>query len=121
MVNSYSFYSFQTQIKNEYYEDFTMYEMKIEVTDSEIVVDGNIKSFSDSKNLKDAIALFMQNNNKIILNIKNSLIITSEVIGYLIKLYSKDRVNITIKCGNPHLVTLLDNLNLKDIISITEV
>jgi len=98
-----------------------MYDMKLEVTDSKLIVDGNIKTSADSKRLKDAIATFLHNKNHLTIKVNNSLVITSEVLGYLIKLAKQDSINTTLKCGNPHLIELLENLNLKDSINIIKI
>jgi len=98
-----------------------MYEMKLEVMDNELIVDGNIKTSADSKRLKDAIATFLHTKNHLTIKIKDSLIITSEVIGYIIKLVKQDKINTTLKCGNSHLIELLENLNLKDSINIIKI
>ena len=60
--------------------------MQIEVSDNNVTILGNIKSISDFQNIKQNIDNIVAIHNSVVLNIKDSLSITSSVIGYLNKL-----------------------------------
>ncbi len=86
----------------------------MEITSSSNIVSitGNIKSishFSEIKNLIDGVATQHKN---IVINIKDSLSITSSVIGYFNKLVLKDNINIEMRIGNAQLMHLINDLNL---------
>ncbi len=80
-----------------------------------ITIDGNIKSISDYQTIKSTIDGVVSTHKSIILNIIDSISITSSVIGYFNKLVLKDGITIEMRVGNPQLMELLDELNLKSI------
>jgi len=93
--------------------------MKISVSGNVVTISGNIKSISDYqdiKNLLDALE-----NKNVVINIKDSISITSSVIGYLNKLVLKDKVRIQMNIGNEQLMKLLEDLNLVSVFNAKKV
>ena len=86
--------------------------MKIEISSNTVTIDGNIKSVSDFQAIKQNMDSIVGTHKHIILNIKDSLSITSSVIGYLNKLVLKDNIDINMHVGDPQLMELLDDLSL---------
>ncbi|MCK4737536.1 MAG: hypothetical protein KAT10_03175 [Sulfurimonas sp.] len=86
--------------------------MEISIESSSITITGNIKSISDFQEIKQGVDSVIANSSSIILNIVDSLSITSSIIGYLNKLVLKDNIDIHMNVGDEQLLHLLDDLNL---------
>ncbi len=86
----------------------------MEITSSTNTIDitGNIKSISDFSQIKSITDSMIAQHKRIIINIIDSLSITSSVIGYFNKLILKDKIVIEMKVGNEQLIHLLNDLNL---------
>lgn len=81
--------------------------------DSGIVITGNIKSVEDSLQVKNTInALVAQGSQSIHLSIKDSLSMTSTMIGFLMKLIHQEKVHLVITVGDRRLYSLLEELSL---------
>lgn len=81
-----------------------------------VVIDiiGNIKSISDSQTIKDAITKAFHDNQQtsIDLCIKDSFIITSSVIGFLVKSIKVDKISLHVSVGSQDLYDMLVDMNL---------
>lgn len=71
-----------------------------------------MKSISDFQVIKQGIDSVILNNKSLVLNIVDSLSITSSIIGYLNKLVLKDKIDLRMNIGDQQLLHLLDDLNL---------
>lgn len=81
--------------------------------DNEVVITGNIKSVEDSLLIKETInTLVAQGSQNIHLKIKDSLSITSTMIGFLMKLVHQEKVHLFITVGDSRLYSLLEELKL---------
>lgn len=81
--------------------------------DNEIVITGNIKSVENSLLIKETInTLVAQGSQNIHLKIKDSLSITSTMIGFLMKLVHQEKVHLFITVGDSRLYSLLEELKL---------
>ena len=78
-----------------------------------IDIEGNIKSIEDFEKIKSKLDEIEKTYDSIILNIKDSISITSSVIGYLMKLNDKGK-KIYLNVASEDLYDLLDELNLKN-------
>ena len=87
--------------------------MDIQVSSSEVIINGNIKSVGDFQAIKQELDRMVTQHKTIQINIVDSLSITSSVIGYLNKLVLKDNIRINMKVGNSQLLELLDDLSLR--------
>lgn len=92
-------------------------------TNTEIYIDENIKSIGDNDKIKHAIEQAWQNDNdaNIDIYINDSFIITSSVIGFLIKFIKKDKMKISIYVYNEELYEMLDDMNLVEALHVTKV
>ncbi len=86
--------------------------MEISVNSNTVTITGNIKKVSDFQSIKNSIEPIVQNNNRLVVKILDSLSLTSTTIGYLNKLVLKDNINIQVMTGNDKLYDLLEDLNL---------
>ena len=68
--------------------------MEISISSNIVTIEGNMKSISDFQIIKQNIDGVIENNKSLIINIVDSLSITSSIIGYLNKLVLKDNIDI---------------------------
>lgn len=94
--------------------------MEISVSGNAVTILGNIKSVSDYQTIKTSLDALIRNSS-IIINIKDSISITSSVIGYFNKLVLKDKINVQMNIGNEQLMELLQDLNLASIFNAKKV
>jgi hypothetical protein len=86
--------------------------MDISTSGSTITITGNIKSVADYQELKTTVDGVIASYDAITLDIKDSISITSSIIGYFNKIILKDKIAVTMKIGNAQLMELLEDLNL---------
>ena len=86
--------------------------MDISISGNTVTITGNIKSVADYQELKTSIDGVVASNDAISINIKDSISITSSIIGYFNKLILKDKIKVNMVIGNSQLMDLLDDLNL---------
>ncbi len=86
--------------------------MEISSSSNRVTILGNIKSISDFQEIKNTFDALTNSNTNIIVDIKDSISITSSVIGYFNKLVLKDSIALQLRVGNEQLFSLLDDLNL---------
>lgn len=86
----------------------------------EIVINGNIKSVRDTDEIKASIEKSWDPHDVKPINIRidNSFIITSSVIGFLIKFIKKDKMPIALYVKNNELYEMLDDMNLIDALNV---
>jgi len=94
--------------------------MEISTSGNTVTISGNIKSVSDYQTIKTSLDALIRNSS-IIINITDSISITSSVIGYFNKLVLKDKINIEMHIGNEQLMELLQDLNLASIFNARKV
>jgi len=94
--------------------------MKITTSSNNVTINGNIKSINDFQKIKNHLDEIIINHKTIIINVVNSLSITSSVIGYLNKLVLKDNIAIQMKIGDTQLLQLLDDLDLVNTLNATK-
>jgi anti-anti-sigma regulatory factor len=87
-----------------------------------VSVIGNIKSASDATMIRTAIQKLAneQMEKPIVLDIKDSFIITSSVIGALVKFINKDKLDIRLNIGNPELYAMLEEMELHRLFKATK-
>ncbi|MFA6192795.1 MAG: hypothetical protein WC665_10635 [Sulfurimonas sp.] len=95
--------------------------MNISTSSNRVIIDGNIKSVGDFQSIKNSVESVVLNNKSIVIDIKNSLSLTSAVIGYFNKLILKDRINVQVNVGDKQLYELLDDLNLTSVFNLKKV
>lgn len=95
--------------------------MHIEVRENQVDIRENIKSVGDFQKIKETLDALVHTHKSIILNILDSMSITSSVIGYLTKLVLKDKIALTINVSNEQLAELLDELGLTQTFNVKKV
>jgi hypothetical protein len=83
----------------------------------EVVIEGIIKSISDSQAIKDAISS-CSDTKDIKIEILDSFSITSSVIGFLLKKKQGDGANIEIKVHDSRIYELFESLNLVEVLNV---
>jgi len=80
----------------------------------DIIVTGTIKTIANAQAIKEAIRKTHEQHPDAIINImiKDSFIITSSVIGFLLKSIKMDKINLNVNIGCEELYTMLDDMNL---------
>lgn len=88
-----------------------------------INVIGNIKSIVDGQMIKDAIISAFQDNREVSIElcIKDSFIITSSVIGFLIKSIKIDKMPLYVSIGSQELYEMLVEMSLIEAMNIRKV
>jgi hypothetical protein len=94
--------------------------MEISTSGNVVNIKGNIKTVHDYQEIKSTIDSLIGIHNSIVINIPDSISITSSVIGYLTKLVQKDKIDITIKVGDSDLMELFDDLGLVSLFRVTK-
>jgi len=88
--------------------------MEISASSNIVTIKGNIKNISDLSDIRGIIESVKARYTNIILNIEDSISITSSVIGYLNKLVLKDGIRLEMNIGNKQLLSLIEELNLAE-------
>lgn len=119
------------KLKNMYYNSLIakikgqimQLRVKSNPTNTEIHIDNNIKSLGDNDVIKHAIenAWNDDETKHIDIFINDSFIITSSVIGFLIKCIKKDKMKISLKIYNEELYEMLDDMNLVHALNVRKV
>ena len=95
--------------------------MDISTSSNTVTITGNIKSINDFQNIKATLDSIKASNGSITVDLKDSISITSSVIGYFNKLVLKDKIKFNIRVGNSQLLELFDDLNLRQTFNVTKV
>ncbi|SFV66422.1 hypothetical protein MNB_SM-5-1429 [hydrothermal vent metagenome] len=93
--------------------------MDIQTVGNSVTITGNIKTIGDYQAIKSTLESLAATSTSITIDIKDSISITSSVIGFLTKLVQKDKVDIQIKVGNANLYELFDEINLVQLFKVT--
>jgi len=92
--------------------------MNISSASNIVTIEGNIKSVSDYQGIKTTMDKVTSQHSSIIINIIDSISITSSVIGYLNKLVLKDKITLQIGVGSEQLLELFDDLSLTSLFNV---
>jgi len=95
--------------------------MDISTTSNVVTITGNIKSVSDYQRIKETLDSMIQSQKSIVLEIKDSISITSSLIGYFTKLVQKEGIDLSIKVGDTSLLELFEDLNLIGLFKVRKV
>ncbi|QOP42623.1 hypothetical protein FJR45_01105 [Sulfurimonas sediminis] len=95
--------------------------MTISVSANSVTINGNIKSIQDYQQIKETIDALRTTHKHIVLIIKDSISITSSVIGYLNKLVLKDNIDLHVEVGDEQLMELFEDLNLVSLFHVKKV
>ena len=71
-----------------------------------------VKVPDDYQRIKELLDSLTQTQKNVVIEIKDSISITSSLIGYFTKLVQKEGIDLSIKVGDPSLMELFEDLNL---------
>ena len=95
--------------------------MEIRHRSDDFLIEGNIKTIGDFQEIKHALDAFIKHNTSVKLTIKDSISVTSSVIGYLTKLVLKDKIAVEVCVGNGELINLFEELGLKELLHVRSI
>ena len=95
--------------------------MEITHRSDDFFIEGNIKTIGDFQEIKHALDAFIKHNTSVKLTIKDSISVTSSVIGYLTKLVLKDKIVVEVWVGNSELINLFEELGLKELLHVRSI
>jgi len=95
--------------------------MDISVNANVVKITGNIKSVNDYQTIKTTVDALLQTHRSIVLEIKDSISITSSLIGYFTKLVQKEGIDLNILVGDKSLFELFEDLNLISLFKVRKV
>ncbi|MBC8236753.1 MAG: hypothetical protein H8E76_00850 [Helicobacteraceae bacterium] len=94
--------------------------MELTTTSDTLSISGNIKSINDFQDIKNRLDSMKTTTKNIVIIIKDSISVTSSVIGYFNKLILKDKITLRMKIGNAELIELLDDLHLIETFNVSK-
>ena len=85
-----------------------------------ITITGTIKTITNTQAIKEALKTTHEQYPEAIINliIKDSFIITSAVIGFLIKSIKMDKMNVYVLVHSEELYSMLDDMNLIELMNV---
>lgn len=95
--------------------------MEISISKNIVTIDGNIKTVTDYQELKKNIDPLIKSNKNIEIILKDSISITSSVIGYFNKLVLKDKIELKIAVASELLFELFKDLNLVELFRVRKI
>jgi len=97
--------------------------MEIIRTDNALTIKEPIRTLNDYLEFRDFIQKLIKTESykELILNIIDSTIITSSIIGFLIKLIHLDGIKISLNVKKKELYDMMENLNLLIIFNVTKI
>ena len=95
--------------------------MEIRQRSDDFFIEGNIKTIGDFQAIKHALDAFIKHNTSVKLTIKDSISVTSSVIGYLTKLVLKDKIDVSVYVGNSELINLFEELGLRELLHVRSI
>jgi len=86
----------------------------------DIVITGTIKTVANTQAIKEAVLRANEQHPDvpINLNIIDSFIITSSVIGFLIKMIKMDNIALLVNIGSAELYEMLENMDLIEVMNV---
>lgn len=95
--------------------------MEISISKNIVTIDGNIKTVIDYQELKKNIDPLIKSNKNIEIILKDSISITSSVVGYFNKLVLKDKIELKIAVASELLFELFKDLNLVELFNVRKI
>ena len=92
--------------------------IEIESMGNKLKIRGNVKSISHYNDIKSSIDQMIQNQKDIVVELLDSISLTSLVIGYFTKIVNIDEVVLRLHIGDERLFELLDDLGLIQVFNV---
>lgn len=93
--------------------------MECSINSNEVTIEGNIRSVNENGIIKEALRSIQDNH--ILISTRGTTVLTSDIIGCILKLINVDGKKISLKTDNEHMVDLLKQLNLNTLLSVQKV
>jgi len=90
----------------------------MEISGNRIVVRGNVKSAEDYEEIKNAVDSIVANNGYVVIDLIDSISLTSAVIMYLSELVEKNQIVIEMYVGDNELYDLLNDLGVINLFKV---
>ena len=88
--------------------------MELKVSGNRVIIKGNVKSISDFNDIKNAVDGIIMTSKYVVIELIDSISLTSSVIGYLSKLVNVDGVTVELYVGDNGAYELLKDLGLEN-------
>jgi len=95
--------------------------MELRVSGNRVVVKGNVKSISDFNDIKNSVDAIISTSKHVVLELVDSISLTSSVIGYLSKLVNVDKIMVEMYVGDQGLYDLLSDLGLVSLFKVKKI
>jgi len=95
-----------------------MNTIKIESVGNRIKIKGNVKSIAHYNDIKSSIDKIIQNQKDVVVELVDSVSLTSSTIGYFTKIVNVDNVALRLYVGDDRLFRLLDDLGLIQVFNV---
>ncbi len=95
--------------------------MELSTSQNKLRVIGNIKSIAHYEDIKNEIEKLLTNFEHIVIQIADSISITSSVIGLLNKLKIKNKISLEIHITDNNLYEIFDDLNLVKLFNVKKI
>jgi len=89
----------------------------ITVNDNVVIIKGDITNIDDFEKIK-SITESLKNKKELVIEMMDSVYITSSLIGYLYKLREKDEVDLIIKIAKNELKEVFEDLDLLEVFKV---
>ena len=95
--------------------------MELKVSGNRVIIKGNVKSISDFNDIKNSVDAITSTSKHIVIELVDSISLTSSVIGYLSKLVNVDNVTVELYVGDKGLYDLLSDLGLISLFKVKKI
>ena len=95
--------------------------MEIDSFGNKLVIEGNIKSITHYNQLKSILDEMVINHKKVVVELVDSISVTSSVIGYFSKLVNVNGVVLEVYVSDDDLFVLLEDLGLIQTFSVKKI
>ena len=92
--------------------------MQIDNLGNKLMITGNVKSIAHYAELKSSVDEIIKSQNRITIELTDSISLTSSVIGYFSKIVNVDKINLELYVSNDRLFNLLTDLGLIEIFNV---
>lgn len=93
--------------------------MECSINSNEVAIEGNIRNVNENGIVKEALRSIPDNH--ILISTRGTTVITSDIIGCILKLINVDGKKISLKTDSEHMVDLLQRLNLGGLLNVQKV
>jgi len=85
---------------------------------NKLKIEGNVKAISDYNDIKGSVDQIIQSQKDVIVELVDSMALTSSTIGYFTKIVNVNNVTLRLYVGDERLFSLLDDLGLVQVLNV---